>query len=303
MVIIMQENQAFDHCFGFFPGIALPYAENKTVCESRQLTNSAKGCVTPWNGDNQSNTIQMSDPLLHDWAQAWGDYNNGLMNGFVSTQQNELNPAAAMSYYTNATLPDYWDLASYFGLNVNFYHNALSYTYPNHLYLVSGQTYPPCTIGICTVTNLNFATIVNQLKSKGISWEYYADNYPTSSQCKKIPNNAGYLNVLPDFPAVQLNAATCHKITNLAQLWKDLAKGNLPNVSSITPNATVSDHPQQGDLVHGQMYVPKIIDSIEGNASLWGSTAIFLTWDDWGGYFDHMKPPLVDKYGYDLEFL
>jgi len=297
IVIIMQENQAFDHFFGFFPGIASPYAESKTVCEPKQLTNPSLGCVKPWNGDSQSNTIQMSDPLLHDWSQAWGDYNNGLMNGFVSTQQPELNPSAAMSYFTGVTLPDYWDFASYFGLDVNFYHSAMSYTYPNHLYLVSGQTYPPCTIGICTVTNLNFATIVNQLQAKGISWKYYAGNYGTSSQCRAI-SNGDYLNVLPDFPAIQLNSATCHKITNLSTLWNDLARGNLANVVWITPNATVSDHPQQGTLAHGQMYVSKIVDSIEKNATLWKSTAIFLTWDDWGGYFDHMKPTIVDKYGY-----
>jgi phospholipase C len=293
----MQENQAFDHFFGVFPGLSASYSDPLYACIPKSVSKPSAGCVKPYNGDSQSNTIQMRDSLLHDWTEAWGDYNSGKMNGFVSTQHGMPVPSAAMSYFTGKTLPDYWDLASYYSLDANFFSSAMSYTYPNHLYLVSAQTYPKCTINICTSNDLTFPTIVNQLQSNGISWNYYANDYSLSQQCKTI-TNSGYLNVLTDFPAVQLNPATCHKIVNLNMLWTNLRSCNLANVVWITPSVTVSDHPNQGTLPNGQMYVSKILDMIGGCSSLWKSSAIFLAWDDWGGYYDNVVPKSVDQYGY-----
>ena len=80
----------------------------------------------------------------------------------------------------------------------------------------------------------------------------------------------------------------------------DIGSGNLPVVSWVVPNRNESDHPGISNLPQGEKYVASIINAISQNKSLSQSTAIFLTWDDWGGYYDHVVPKQVDAYGYGI---
>ena len=263
IIVIMQENHAFDNMFGAFPGLASAYGESGLPCEQYSLTNPKLGTVCPWNGDNMSATIQAMD-MGHTWTSSHSAYNNGQMNAFLATQYpgHKTNARYAMSYYTGKTLPNYWDYASYYSLDANFFSSELSYSYPNHLYLVAAQS------GGCQqcspVTNLKYPTIIDQLQQYGISWAYYAGNYGHPNQCKTPGTSPGYWNVLPDFPAVQLNQATCHNILNVNDYLATVAKGVLPNVSWITPYGGVSDHPgPTATLPQGQEYIAKLINAVE----------------------------------------
>ncbi|MDA4130158.1 MAG: hypothetical protein OK457_05270 [Thaumarchaeota archaeon] len=297
IIVIMQENHAFDNLFGTFPGLTAAYNESALPCEQYSLTNPSLGKVCPWNGDSMSSQIQAMD-MGHTWTASHSAYNKGLMNAFVATAYpgHKTNARYSMSYYTGQTLPDYWDYAQYYTLDANFFSSELSYSYPNHLYMVSGQS------GGCQncppVTNLQYTTIIDQLQQYGISWAYYAGNFGHSSQCKTVAS-PGYWNVLPDFPKIQLNQATCHNILNVNDYLSSVANGTLPNVSWITPYGGVSDHPgPTATLPQGQEYVAKLVNAVESNAALWKSTVIFLTWDDFGGYADHVKPFQFDQYGF-----
>jgi len=104
-------------------------------------------------------------------------------------------------------------------------------------------------------------------------------------------------NPLPQFDTVQKD----HQVNNVAPLsdfYKAARKGRLPAVSWLTPSQDVSEHPP-GLVTAGQTYVTRLINSIMRGPD-WNSTAVFLAWDDWGGFYDHVKPPVVDGEGYGL---
>ena len=300
IVIIMQENHAFDNMFGAFPGLTPAYSVlgPDVVCNPISLSNP-KNCISPWNADSESASVQASD-MGHSWSSSHLAYDSGKMDAFVSSQAKRHSSIEnyPMAYYTGATLPNYWDLASYFSLNANFFSSELSYSYPNHLYLVAASS------GGCQQCNpsndLTFPQIATEMTQYGVSWNYFAGNWKDSNDCKPISSGGvGYLNVLPDFPAVQLNSANCQNIKNLNDLYADINGGNLPDVSWVTPLMSNSDHPGHGvQLPTGQEYISGIIDGIESQPSLWSSTVIFVSWDDYGGYYDHVLPTTADAYGY-----
>jgi phospholipase C len=300
IVIVMQENHAFDNFFGAFPGLDPAYSVlgPNVICNPYQLSNPSN-CVSPWNGDSMAATIQQQD-MGHSWAMSHTALDGGKLDAFVSAQyaKHGTNAKYAMSYYTGATLPDYWDFASYFSLNANFYSGELSYSFPNHLYMVAASS------GGCQQckpsNNLAFPQIASELTQNGVSWRYYAGSWKDAKDCSPISSGGtGYLNVLPDFPAIQLNSSNCTNIKNLNDLYSDINAGFLPSVAWVTPMGVNSDHPgPTATLPTGQEYIAKIIDGIESHSSLWASTAIFVTWDDYGGYSDHVLPPTVDAYGY-----
>jgi phospholipase C len=299
IVIIVQENHAFDNMFGAYPGLNPAYSVlgPDTFCDPIQLSNP-NNCVKPWNGDSKSSTIQKAD-LGHSWNESHLALNGGAMNGFVSAQSRHGSAANySMAYYTGLTIPSYWDFASYFGLGANFFSSELSYSYPNHLYLVAASS-GGCMQ--CKPSNdLTFPQIATELTQNGVTWNYFAGNWNDKNDCKAISSGGvGYLNVLPDFPAVQLSSSTCKDIKNLNDLSKDIDAGTLPNVSWVTPLASNSDHPgPAATLPVGQEYITGLIDGIESHQALWQSTVIFVTWDDFGGYSDHVLPAKPDTYGY-----
>jgi hypothetical protein len=113
-------------------------------------------------------------------------------------------------------------------------------------------------------------------------------------QSAKTP---GIWNPLPYFTTVQQDNQLGN-IKSLSNFYADARSGTLPAVSWIVPNANVSEHPP-GLITAGQAYVTGLVNAIMRSPD-WSSTAIFLTWDDWGGFYDHVKPPQVDEQGYGL---
>jgi phospholipase C len=302
----MQENHSFDNFFGKFPGIPSPYGENDTVCNVDPRTHL---CVKAWNADSKSTTVQ-SEALAHLYGNSHTAYDGGKMDKFILTQVNSGFKWAdnTMAYYTSATLPNYWDYASKYALDVNFFSSVLSYSYPNHLAMVAGSNIQSgCGSkgrgGCKPQFNLNYETIITILNKTGLDWKYYAGSWLSSDECKPIssgslPGLITYWNVLPDFPAIQTGQSTCHRIVPNSQFFSDVSSDYLPQVSWVTPSYLVSDHPAFSTLPNGQKYVASVVNAIMSKSDLWKSTVIYLSWDDFGGYFDHIKPNQVDSFGY-----
>jgi phospholipase C len=139
-----------------------------------------------------------------------------------------------------------------------------------------------------------------------VSWRYYVANgsQPDCASngmfCGHVPQSAqtpGIWNPLPRFDDVQQD----HQLGNIQPLTNFYAaarKGTLPAVSWITPSQATSEHPS-ARVTAGQSYLTGLINAIMHGPD-WKSTAIFLSWDDWGGFYDHVKPPVVDGEGYGL---
>jgi phospholipase C len=141
-----------------------------------------------------------------------------------------------------------------------------------------------------------------------VSWRYYvfAGSQPDCQQdqlilCPPVHQDAhteGIWNPLLWFTDVHADGQTGN-IQSLSQFFSAASAGKLPAVSWITPTRAVSEHGPQGLVTTGQSYVTGLINTIMHSPD-WNSTAIFLTWDDWGGFYDHVEPPPVDAMGYGL---
>jgi phospholipase C len=144
------------------------------------------------------------------------------------------------------------------------------------------------------------------LHKAGVSWRYYIfsgaqpDCDDGGMVCKtkwQNSNTPGIWNPLPWFSTVHQD----HQLGNIVPMhdfFADARAGTLPEVSWLTPSNRVSEHPP-ALVTRGQAYVTSAINAIMSGPD-WNSTAIFLAWDDWGGFYDHVVPPKVDGMGLGL---
>jgi phospholipase C len=141
------------------------------------------------------------------------------------------------------------------------------------------------------------ATLTDELDAKNISWKYYAPsagiiwNGPNAIKHMCVPDPTGTLCTGSDWKN--------HVILDQTQVLSDVANGKLPAVSWVIPTAQASDHPQKNTGL-GPSWVASVVNSI-GNSAYWANTAIFITWDDWGGWYDHVAPPIISTYEYGVK--
>ncbi len=227
----------------------------------------------------------------------------------------------AMGYHTGADIPNYWRYARDFVLQDRMFEPVTSWSMPAHLYMVSewdAICSNPYDAFSCTNTlgNDNAPTgrpeyawtdLTYLLHRYDVSWRYYVFqgvepdcNNPNLTTCAAVQQTArtpSIWNPLRSFTDV-LQDKQLRDIQSLEEFYGAARAGKLPAVSWIVPNRTVSEHPP--DLVSaGQTYVTGLINTIMQSPD-WKSTAIFLAWDDWGGFYDQVVPPAVDENGYGL---
>jgi phospholipase C len=233
-----------------------------------------------------------------------------------------------MGYHDRREIPNYWDYAHQFVLQDHMFESDTSWSLPSHLFLVSGWSAkcqlkadplscypavqdpgtPPGEPGNTTGKAPDYAwtDLTYLLHRFKVTWGYYLakGNQPDCDDdamfCAPVPQNAktpGIWNPLPWFDTVRED----HQLSDirpLADFYEAAKTGTLPAVSWITPAQAVSDHPP-ALVTAGQAYVTGLINTIMRSPD-WDSTAIFLAWDDWSGFYDHVKPPGVDYQGYGI---
>jgi len=241
--------------------------------------------------------------------------------------------ADVMGYHDAREIPNYWSYAENFVLQDNMFESAASWSLPEHLFLVSGWS-AVCPNGdsepMDCANSLNpdqpgdswngplvpgkatyaWTDITYLLDRAHVSWRYYvyegdepdceSDEAVTCKPVLQGPQTPGIWNPLADFTDVRQDGqlGDIQSLTNFYSAVHDQSGCGLPNVSWIDPNLAVSEHPPSS-ISRGQAYVTTLINSIM-RSPCWGSTAIFLSWDDWGGFYDHVVPPAVDQNGYGL---
>jgi phospholipase C len=239
-----------------------------------------------------------------------------------------------MGYHTAAEIPNYWTYAQDFALDDHMFEPVKSWSLPDHLYLVSGwsakcQNASPmsCVNNISgpyspgqfdravsqeladgtTSIDLAWTDVTWLLFEHHVSWAYYVQtgtqpdcDDDSAETCVPVAQSAttpGIWNPLPLFGDVRAD----HQLSNIQSLdayFTAARAGTLPSVSWITPSQPDSDHPP-ASVHQSQAYVTSIINAAMKSPD-WSSTAIFLAWDDWGGFYDHVVPPAVDQNGYGL---
>jgi len=294
-VVLLQENHSFDNYFGtypgadgFPPGLKIPVDPKKPEA----------GFVEPWHLGN----VTITD-LSHNAATFREQYNNGEMNGFVAAlDRRKQNGRQALGYYNGEDIPYYWNLADHYVLFDRFFSSARDGSFANHFYWIAGA--PPVTeqnedlaAKLTTVP-----TIFDSLEKAGISWKFYVQNYDPSINYRNLEtagNRASQIIWVPllNFDRFIDDPNLASHIVDLSQYYVDLRQGTLPAVSYIAPSGA-SEHPP-GSLISGQRFVKTLLQELM-RSSAWESSAFLLAYDDWGGWYDHVSPPQVDKYGYGL---
>jgi phospholipase C len=235
-----------------------------------------------------------------------------------------------MGYHDWREIPNYWDYASSFVLQDHMFESDTSWSLPAHLFLVSGWS-ARCTDKADPMScraavqdpgtppgpgdpgpksgkppDYAWTDLTWLLHRYGVSWGYYVakggqpDCADNAMLCRRVAQDSktpGIWNPLPWFDTVHED----HQLSNIQPLksfYKQAQAGALPSVSWITPAQKTSDHPP-ALITNGQAYVTGLVNAIMRSPD-WNSTAIFLTWDDWGGFYDHVRPPNVDSQGYGL---
>jgi phospholipase C len=307
IIIIMNENHAFDNFYGVFPGVPAQYALNLSTCMPETLPQGpTTPCVQPFNADNIS-SVQGTDQC-HTEQCSIIDYNNAEMNGFIKGEDTN----RTMAYYDSAAIPMLWDLASYYDLDYNFFSSAISYSEANHLFAVSANTpsdpfyngNPESTSG--TFLNFTYPEIGSELTRDGVSWGYFQYNWNDAKDCTGNYNSQaglftggggdGYWEGEAQFRQVQNTAIECSSLGNIKDFENALATNSLPAVSWVEPEPSESCHPGQGTLEACQLYTTSVIDDIE-QSPVWNSSVTFLTYDEYGGYYDGLAPTQIDQWG------
>ncbi|HYG72069.1 MAG TPA: alkaline phosphatase family protein [Actinomycetota bacterium] len=335
LIFIVQENRSFDHYFGTFPGAnGIPMRNGRpTVCAPDPVL---ERCVRPYRARSQlfeggphaqrHSVIDVNGGRMDGFVRA-------AVEGGVYCADHRDDPRCerylgpqgqpdVMSYVTAKEIPNYWAYARRFVLQDRMFAPTDSWTLPAHLFLVSAWA-AHCTDArdpmSCT-SDLElkeeheamkraeraplyaWTDITYLLHEQDVSWAYFVGNDTCAFECQRVKNSehtVSQQNPLPWFTTVRENRQLDNIMTH-GEYFRAAADGTLPTVTWVMPYSGVGEHPQSGEPIwKGQKHVTQVVNAaMEGPD--WESTAIFLTWDDWGGFYDHVEPPRVDLNGFGI---
>ncbi|QXC62012.1 hypothetical protein KSP35_04125 [Aquihabitans sp. G128] len=267
IVVYMQENHSYDSYFGMLEvgdGYTLDGAGTPTNANPRG------GGLDPLAVFRATETCQPGQGVSQSWNSTHRQYAGGAMTGFLADGNTN-----AMKYWDGGHLPFYWDLARTFPLCDRWFASAPCQTYPNRRYLQAATS-----VGlVATDTDAILAnpgapngTIWDRLNDHGISWADYAFDLP---------------DILL-FPEV--HAANKDKVRTFPQFLADCATGSLPQVSIVSPGFETYTEENPFDIQLGEAYSSRVIKAVLDSPA-WEKTVLVFTYDEHGGYYDHVAPP------------
>jgi phospholipase C len=314
VVILIQENRSFDHYFGAYKGVRGFGDQSAAFRQTYPLNtaNSPSGVLLPFHLDTTTANAACTHDINHDWVPQHQSWNNGAMDGFVTSRlaTNGNDAVLSMAYYTRNDLPYYYALADAFTLCDNYFCSVMGPTDPNRLYTMAASIDPDGKNGgpivqtfvasrASMIGKLTYTTMPEQLQARGISWKVY--NAPDQN----ILNGVYSDNVLPYFKNFQDPSGVLYKNAFGPQFPTDFVAdalaGNLPQVSWIIPSVADSDHPPSPSLL-GEATLSTIVTALTSNPAAWARTVLFVSYDENGGFFDHV-PPITAPAGTPGEYL
>jgi phospholipase C len=297
-VVLMQENHSFDNYFGTYPGAdGIPHG----TCMPAGRSSPGEGaCVRPFRLGGRAVPDLGANGRIHRIQ-----YAGGRMDGFVraATIDRQTAERSVMGYYDRHDLPFYWKVAAEHVLFDRFFASAADGSVANHLLWLTGtqrgSRIPADGFG-------DLPTIFDRLEQRGISWKFYVEDYdPRLSFRAKGKANLSAQAVrapLLNYPRYVRDRRLFSHIVDLEEYYEDLESGRLPHVAYIVPSGA-SEHPP-GRIQAGEKLVRALITALS-RSEAWNSSAFMWTYDDWGGWFDHVRPPRVDgaEYGFRVPAL
>jgi phospholipase C len=264
-VVLMMENRSFDHYLGWLPGAdgrqaGLRYTDSHgQTFSTHRLTNDFQGCA-------------YLDPD-HSWQGGRTEIDGGRMDGFLRAQSDVFS----IGYYAEDDLPFTPHMAKAFTAFDRFFCSLLSSTYPNREYMHAGQSYGEIDNSFPSAPGFPDTTIFNALSKAGVSNHYYYSDIPVSA--------------LWGQPGLA-------RSSQVQTYYEQAAAGTLPALSFVDPafagedQGTSGDEHPHGDVQVGQAFVSDVTHAFMSSPQ-YKRGALFIVYDEWGGFFDHVAPPRV----------
>jgi phospholipase C len=273
IVVMMQENRSYDHYFGRLRKIYGP---------PPGTTNPDPLGGAPIKPFHQTSYCEVAD-LDHSWSGTHREYDGGAMDGFTAENAVPADPSGkrAMGFYTRRDLPFYYKLFKRFATSDTYFCSVLSQTFPNRYYLLAGTSFGQIRNNFSSYSQRTIFNLMDEA-TPPVTWKvYYSD----------LPFAALFSYVFAKLNTPSVVAMGTDDATN--PLLIDAANGTLPQVAYVDPSfigeGENDEHPPT-NIQRGQAFTAKIINAIMSGPA-WSSTVIFLTYDEHGGYFDHVPPP------------
>lgn len=297
VVFLVKENRTFDNYFGTFPGA--DGATSGTISTGQTIPLGHAPDVLPRD-------------ISHSFQSAVLAIDSGAMDKFdLIPGGNQNGDYLSYSQYTEADIPNYFTYARQFVLADQFFSSLTGPSFPNHLYTVGAQSGgainnpssanrwgcdSPLNARVQVLEDdgttmpeypcFDFRTLADLLENEGLSWKYYAPGQDQS----------GYIwSALDAIAHIRLTDLWTQHVVPTANFVTDAQNGNLPAVSWLVIGSGRSEHPPASVCVGENWTVQQINAVMQGPD--WESTVVFLTWDDFGGFYDHVAPPPVDNFG------
>jgi phospholipase C len=310
LIFVIKENRSFDNMFGTFPG-----ADGATV-------GKLYGKTVPLE-HSPAFTQRMEHDLPHDRIAALKDFNHGKMDGFGF---NSTGAKYAYTQLTQEQLPNYWHWAENFVLSDRFFASVNGPSFPNHLFTIAAQSggtvdnpdapsksdrgdfktwgcdapetetvevhdtegkvlhVPPC---------FDFQTVGDELTDHHVPWSYYA---AAPVAWEDAPHSGYIWNAYAAVGHYRNDPKSWEQHVFPVQHFEDDVKdGHLAPVTWVTPQFAYSEHPEY-NFCHGENWTTRVVDAVM-QSPYWKDSAIVVTWDDWGGLYDHVAPEQIDRYG------
>lgn len=291
IIYMMQENQSFDRYFGQLNA----YRQSKGFGADVDVT-PANASQLAFDHSTSFTPFHMNSMCVEDLSSYWNESHNAwnhfaptsatpLMDGYANSAGGnsrnsvppgfDINGQRVMGYYDDGDLPYYYFMATQFAISDRWFAPLMSNTPSSRLYAMAATSH-----GVINkpLTQINIPTIFDELQKAGITWKNYVPDYPNGSSLKPFPAFTKYAsNIVP-----------------MSQYFTDLDNGKLPQVAFIDRDSKngLDEHPGTGiNIQKGAAYVKKIIDALM-NSSAWQDSVFFLTYDEGGGFYDHV-PPVV----------
>jgi phospholipase C len=335
VIIIMQENRSFDHYFGTYPGangypestcVPVNPADLANGCVSPfhdQNDINAGGPHAAVNAqfdlDDGINTARL-DGFVQ--SQVEGNERSCVPGAHRPHTCDTVAPGVSihdvMGYHNADEIPNYWAYAQHFVLQDRMFEGVRAYSLSAHLDLTSewvARCGNPLEVATCvtetaallpsgTKVRYPWVNLMQLMDLHGVSWKYYIASGPEPDcdddemTCEPAIQGDGIVslwNPVPGFAWVETQGASYLAAHNpaLDQFLLDVKNGTLPQVAWLIPTNNYSEHAPAGVTI-GMEYVTSLINAVM-QSPYWNNTAIFVAWDDWGGFYDHVVPPIVDR--------
>jgi phospholipase C len=267
IVVLMQENRSYDNYFGALHREGQPASE--------PVPKAPVGSTTvPF---HQSKLCEVTD-LNHAWTGTHAEINNGRMDGFATQNVAAADPTGsrAFGYYDSSDLPFYYGLANTFGIGDRYFASVPGPTYPNRFYEMAGTSFGHIKNDAPPAGGFTQPSIFGRLEQAGVSWTVYDAQFPTASFFADVQAHRDHLKPF-------------------SQYLTDAAAGTLPQVTFVEPTyigsvATETDEHPPANPQQGQQFSAGVVRALMSSPN-WSSSALVITWDEHGGYSDHVAPP------------